>query len=386
LIGPRDNPNEHERDDVNQGENEPDLMDATDVPDSRRGKEQGLTRQQRREILDQLFAGDRNRTSNIVQFYSLTILSAVIATAGLILPSTSVVIGAMLISPLMTPILGISGAVIMGWPFRAARVAVRLVIGTTVVFAIGYLIPLLFRYPRGMRLTEEVLGRTNPEFADLIVALCAGMAAAYMMVRKEALAALPGVAIAVALVPPLCASGILAYLQEYPLAMEAFILYATNLTAIILAAGGVLLAMGFRPKMRDWRLHLRVGSGLAIAFFLVVTVATPLAYRTIADIGDLRDRSITMAVLDEWVGTDPIEILDVDVEDGIIQIEIFMNLPRSALIGRDQDFLKYLDPDHTIESLKTLLIEEIGKPIEVTVRATLGFSRHSCADAGDCRF
>jgi len=82
---------------------------------------------------------------------------------------------------------------------------------------------------------------------ELLIALSAGIAAAYMLVRRETLSILPGVTIAVALIQPLYVSGLLVYFKEYALAWNAFLLYATNLVAIILTAGTVLLLTGFKP-------------------------------------------------------------------------------------------------------------------------------------------
>ncbi len=333
-----------------------------------------LTPEQRREILDQLFFEGTARKPYVWQFYSLLSLSAMIAGAGLLIPSTAVVIGAMLISPLMTPILGISAAMIMGWPARTARVAARLVTATASVFAIGYLLPLLFRFPLEVRLPDEILGRTNPEAGDLLVALCAGTAAAYMMVRKEALSALPGVAIAVALVPPLSVSGILTYLEEYALAWEAFVLYGTNLAAIILTAGAVLLIMGFVPRVHDLRLHLRIGAGLAMALGLVVAVAIPLSDRTIKNISNLRDRTVAISAIEAWIGKNPIEIVDVDVEDDLVQIRVLVNLPIEAFYkGASDDLFAHIDPKTTLAALRNRLVRELGKPVEVTVRGSFGF-------------
>jgi uncharacterized membrane protein len=249
---------------------------------------------------------------------------------------------------------------------------------------VGYLIPLAFRYPKAMRLTDEILARTNPEIGDLLVALCAGIAAAYMMVRKEALSVLPGVAIAVALVPPLCASGALTYFQEFELAWEAFVLYATNLTAIVLTAGAVLLAMGFTPRVEDWRLHFKVGAGLVMAFMMVVTVAVPLAVRTIADVSDLQDRAVVVSVIDEWIGEAPIEIVDIDVEDDLIQIEVFVNFPSEAQYSREPNLSAFIGRERTVASLHEQVIKSLGKPVEVTVKGSFGFARTSCPADRDC--
>ena len=350
-------------------------------------KRRHLTPEQRREILDQLFFEGATRMPYVWQFYSLLSLSAMVATAGLLLPSAAVVIGAMLISPLMTPILGIAASVIMGWPVRAARVAGRLFLATASVFAIGYVVPLVFQLPLEVRLPDEILSRTNPEGGDLLVALCAGTAASYMMVRKEALSALPGVAIAVALVPPLCVSGVLTYLEKYALAWEAFALYVTNLAAIILTAGAVLLIMGFTPRVRDLRLHLKVGAGLAMAFVFVVLVAIPLAGRSIADISDLHDRAVAIPVIKNWIGKAPIKIIDVDVEDDLMQIRLLVNLPVEAFYkGQSGNLLATIDPKTTIDSLQRRLVKELGKPVDVTVKGSFGFWKSSCPATRDCYF
>lgn len=343
-----------------------------------------LTPEQRHEILEEFFFEGEERPAYAFQFYCLSSLSAVIAAAGLILPSTAVVIGAMLVSPLMTPILGIAAAMVMGWPQRAIRVIGRLTLGTILVFAIGYLIPLAFRYPSTMRLTDEILARTNPELPDLIVALSAGVAAAYMTLRREALAALPGVAIAVALVPPLCVSGILTYLSEFTLAWEAFQLYVTNLAAIVLSAAAVFLAMGFTPKRHNRRWQLRVGLGMATALILVLSVTVPLALRTIADISDLRDRAIAIDVVTEWLGDAPVEIVDVDVEADLIQIEVLVTLPAGSRSLSDLGLSRYLGPHRTIDTLQQRMVAALHKQVEITVVGSFGFWRSTCPASRTC--
>ncbi len=174
-----------------------------------------LSHEQRREILNQLFFEGEARMPYVKQFYSLLALAAIIATFGLMRNSTAVVIGAMLLSPLMTPILGVAASLVMGWPVRAGRVAIRLFFATLFVFGLAYLILFVFGVPTNIVIPAEIVARTNPKMAELLVGLCAGLAAAYMLVRKETVSALPGVAISVALVPPLCVAGLLTYFKEY---------------------------------------------------------------------------------------------------------------------------------------------------------------------------
>jgi len=339
-----------------------------------RPKRRSLSPEQRREILNELFFEGAARAPYIKQFYSLLTLAGIIATFGLIIDSTAVVIGAMLLSPLMTPILGIAASLVMGWPQRAGRVAIRLFIATAFVFGLAWLIPWIMQFPTSIHIPDEILGRTNPNFADLLVALCAGLAAAYMLVRKEAISALPGVAIAVALVPPLCVSGLLTYFTEYHLAWEAFVLYFTNLTAIVLMAGAVLLVMGFKPKVRDLRLHLRVTAGLMMASGIVALVAIPLGQRTFNDIRDLHDRVVAYRVIEDWIGENPVELIDVEVEDNLIQVKLLINLPFSSFPKSKQtDLRAYLTPEMTIEKLKQQLIETLNKQVNVSLKGTFVF-------------
>ncbi len=219
-----------------------------------------MSGEQRRDILDQLFFEGERHMPYVKQFYLLLALSALIASLGLVRSSAAVVIGAMLLSPLMTPILAFTASLVMGWPVRAGRTALRLFFATVFVMGIAYLLLFVFKAPTNVVIPAEVLARTNPKMAELLIGLCAGIAAAYILIHKETVSVLPGVAISVALVPPLCAAGLLLYLKEYALAWQAFILYATNLVAIILTAGIVLLITGLKPNVKDLKLNLRVAA------------------------------------------------------------------------------------------------------------------------------
>ena len=128
------------------------------------------------------------------------------------------------------------------------------------------------------------------------------------------MAILPGVAISVALIPPLCVSGLLTYVEEYALAWEAFVLYATNLVAIILTAGTVLLLTGFKPRVKDLKLDLRIAAGMTMITFFVALVAVPLTMRTINDIRDLHDRQVAISVIETGSEKTARKIVDVEVE------------------------------------------------------------------------
>lgn len=144
----------------------------------------------------------------VVRFSFLIVLSASIAGFGLLADSAGVVIGAMLVAPLMTPItLGIVLAVFVGW-------LVSLIAGGSVTDV--------------RELPDEVRARTFPGLLDLGIAVAAGAAAGYILPRRSTIGALPGVGIAVALVPPLTVVGITFELGLPSEAWNAFLLFRTS--------------------------------------------------------------------------------------------------------------------------------------------------------------
>jgi uncharacterized hydrophobic protein (TIGR00271 family) len=356
------------------------------------GDKHGLGRrrisdEQRQEILNELFFEGEERMPYVKHFYSLLTVSTLIACMGLVRNSPAVVIGAMLLSPLMTPILAFAAGLVMGWPVRSGRLAIRLFLATLFVFGLAYLLPFVFGVPKNVVIPTELLARTNPKMAELLIALSAGIAAALMLLRRETLAILPGVAISVALIPPLCVSGLLTYFNDYALAWEAFVLYATNLVAIILMAGTVLLLTGFKPRVKDLKLNLRVAAGMSVVTFFVALVAVPLTMRTFHDIRDLHDRQVAISVIDDWIGENSVEIVDVEVEDNLLQVFLLINLPIESLYKKRPAALKAnLSPEMTIDVLKQRLITVLDKEIDITLKGSFAFWRSTCQVPADCYF
>ncbi|MBW4077321.1 MAG: DUF389 domain-containing protein, partial [Acidobacteria bacterium] len=142
-------------------------------------------------------------------------------------------------------------------------------------------------------LTTEVLSRTSPDLRDLIVALAAGAAGAYATSREDISSSLSGVAVAVALVPPLSVVGFAVSIGRFDLARGALLLYVVNLFAIILVGAGVFLASGFVPRGRLRAASKRIRVGVAVVALALVAVAVPL---TIASV-----RSASRAQLSQTV-------------------------------------------------------------------------------------
>jgi uncharacterized hydrophobic protein (TIGR00271 family) len=281
-----------------------------------------LSDEQRRDVLGQLYAEGRERIPFLRRFTILLSLSVLIAVMGLASDSGPVVIGAMLVSPLTTPLLGLSGALVMGWPRRQLEALAVLVLGSLWAFALAYLALKAIPEPRAVTLqSEELLARTQPRLLDLGVAVVAGAAGAYVLVRREAVGALPGVAIAVALVPPLSAVGMMVELGQPELADDALLLYLTNLAGIVFAAAVVLLLAGWRPDTHDGRLPRGARLGLVLAALVVLAIAYPLGVVTSDRVADAVDRDDATRIAREWGDANGLRIRAVDVAARHVRVE-----------------------------------------------------------------
>lgn len=192
----------------------------------------GLTaedREEARQLIDES-GGPSSR------FWILLLLSTIIAAFGLLTNSAAVIIGAMIIAPLMGPIVA-SALAIDGGDYRLLAKALSAeVLGVIAAISLAALIGLL---PINFGVTQEMLARTTPTLYDLFIAAASGLAGGYAMVDKKVSSALAGVAISVALVPPLATSGLLIALGAYSSAWGAFLLFFANFLAIQIAAGVV---------------------------------------------------------------------------------------------------------------------------------------------------
>ncbi|MEN9922425.1 MAG: hypothetical protein RL097_702 [Candidatus Parcubacteria bacterium] len=182
-------------------------------------------------------------------YYYLVGLSTVMATLGLLLDSSSIVIGSMLIAPLMYPILGVSlGLVMMGTDISLLDRALRTLLKSLVAgLGLSIIAAFLFGGPESYS-TAEVLARTAPTHLHFLVALVAGAAVAYMLARPEWNDALPGVAIAVALVPPLATIGVGIAAMNAVIIKGATMMLFLNLFGIIVIAVLIFLLMNLSEK------------------------------------------------------------------------------------------------------------------------------------------
>ncbi len=230
-------------------------------------------------------------------FLVLVASSAVIATFGLLLDSPAVVIGAMLVAPLMTPIFSLSVALVRGRTALLRRALSTEAYGVGLSIGVAVVIGLIVPEPE---LTAEILARTQPTLFDLAVALAAGLAGAFAMVREEISPALPGVAIAVALLPPLATVGIGISMRRWDVAGGAFILFLANFVAIHLVGAGVFYLSGLVTHTVERNpLVLLRSFGVTLAVLAVMVVFLGLQLSEI--VHQERDARLAQQTLEQQV-------------------------------------------------------------------------------------
>jgi uncharacterized hydrophobic protein (TIGR00271 family) len=274
------------------------------------------------ELTDDLDLTSGDRWAKTSAFWTMLVLSAIIASAGVMTDSTATVIGAMIIAPLATPIMGIALGIAKAVP-RAIGPSVRYVVtGGLLVVAVGYVFPLFT--PGTMQLLDnpQITGRTSPGLLDLVAAVATGLAGSVALARRDVAAVLPGVAIAISLVPPLAVVGICLGEGAPGLAFGAFVLFASNLVAMVLAGTLVFAVLGYGGEGARAEGGSRRKAYVTIGVALTI-VAIPLLGNTIATyyIALLSER-VEVAAEDWLDGVDGASVEDVAFTGPTVSITI----------------------------------------------------------------
>ncbi len=269
-----------------------------------------------------------------LNFYLLLALAAAIATFGLLTNSAATIIGAMIIAPLMNPIASLAYALVVLSPRLIERAIFTLLTGVILVIVIAYFTTEVLGLAT---VGSEILGRTTPNSLDLGVALAAGAAAAFANTRRSIASALPGVAISVALVPPLSVVGIglclgqlgteIAVSQgvESSIAAGSFILFVTNLAGIVFSGSLVFLLQGYGSLKK-------AAIGLIVSLLGLSILLQPLGF----SLRQLYIRSTAMRTVfelrqnrpDLFPGTAKFRSIKSRYrKDGLLHLEVEMEVP-----------------------------------------------------------
>lgn len=180
-------------------------------------------------------------------YYSLLVLSSIIIAAGLLLANSAILIGGMLVTPVLTPILLLALGIVTAKP-RVIRTTSKLIAKSAgIVFAVSFLAALVFDVPDSEEFFSSALfnNTINAAFLYFVVAFASGIAATFAWIRKEISSMLPGISIAVSLVPPIALVGV--WLAQMNLDMARFFLlvFLFNLFGLIMSSMIIFSVLGF---------------------------------------------------------------------------------------------------------------------------------------------
>ena len=309
---------------------------------------------QRREII----ADITESSSPGFDYFLMVILSTSIATLGLITDSPAVIIGAMLVAPLMSPIIGIGLASMIGRRtllksalsavLRGALLAVGL---STLLTVINSYLPFVSLH----ELPQEIISRTHPSPIDLMIALAGGIAAAYSLTEERLSAALPGVAIATALMPPICTVGIGVALLDWDVAGGAFLLFITNAVTIAFAAAFVFFLRGFNPYPIDN--NRKLPPTLQFSALLIVILLIPLTYFSIDFVRQASEyRSISQILNEKVEAINNAELVDFTTNQENETISIDMTI-------RTNNPMRY----EQVIALQESIVDALNQPVSLRV-------------------
>ncbi len=281
-------------------------------------------------------------------YYMLLFLSGVISTLGLLAGSTAAIIGAMIVAPLMGPITGMAFAITMGNRRLLKRSGLAVFTGALLTVGTAYLICTII----GLNtLNSEILQRTRPTLIDLAIGLAAGAAGSFATTRREVADALPGVAIAVALVPPLSVIGIGLAFGNQSVFIGSMLLFVTNLAGIILSGGLVFI-------WQDYGSIKRAKRGLTASTLVIALLGIPLGLAMRDLVIEERARSLVSQLVRRETET----FKDTDVRQ--LRIRTYRDILTVDLeVAATADSISA----NQISLVHTFLEQKLGRPINLNV-------------------
>lgn len=316
----------------------------------------GVSAQRRHDVLAAMVRAIHDRADRAGYWFQLA-LAMGIATLGLVLDSTGVVIGAMLVAPLMGPIVHLAMGLVIGSSVLVLHAAVRVIASVVAVIGGACALTLLLPF---QETTREIAARGSPTALDLGVAAFCALAGGFSTIRPGAdtAATAAGTSIGISLVPPLCVVGFAIGTGATPLAEGAGLLFVTNLTAILFFCALYFALLGFRgsdsdpPTLdrasgpvdlaargarsllgRDYGVLMRVG----LPLILLAVVFVPLRRALSTVTWEVRTRGVVRALLNEAIPAGTAVQSHLDVAGGRITVRVVMvDHGRRAQTARDE--------------------------------------------------
>lgn len=297
----------------------------------------------------------RDSTRFSFSFITLLIGSSIVCTLGLLLNSTAVVIGGMIISPLMWPLMQTSIGVSYGRTTYIRRALIVLVVATLIALVTSVLIT--FVSPIKI-VNSEILSRTNPTLIDIVIALVAGGVAALAITQPKISESLAGVAIATSLMPPLCVSGIGMALMLTKVFWGGLLLYFTNIVSIIFVSVIVFIWLGLKTREEDGFQKRALG----LTAFILLIIAIPLfillrqvSFDSIAFSRAENSLERELADISEGIFISDLDVVVQDESSVVVEAEILVP---------DDVQISYEDR----QNIQAALVQELNAQVDLKLR------------------
>jgi uncharacterized hydrophobic protein (TIGR00271 family) len=254
------------------------------------------------ELKEKVFFEGESTNISLFNYVILLTLSTIISTYGVISGSSGTVIGAMIIAPLMTPIMATTLAIVMG-DSRRISVSLGIVVLSTIYVIILAILLSLWVSPMGIdfKINQEILPMSSPDIFALFVALASGAAGAFAICRKNINDTLPGVAIAISLVLPLTVVGISTAKGQWSDVIGSLLLFLTNFFAILVAGGAVMWISGVNPGWIDEKQSKTRRKTFLIAVICTIIIAIPLFFSGLDTLNHAKNNHDALLMTNEWL-------------------------------------------------------------------------------------
>lgn len=273
-------------------------------------------------VRDLLLFEEPELQARLVRFGALLVLASAIATFGLYADSVATVIGAMIVAPLMLPIMGLAFSISIGDGKAIVSSILVGLSGIVAAISVGYLLSFLVPDLIDVTQNTQIMSRTAPRLIDLLAALSTGLAGAFAIGRKDVSDTLPGVAIAISLVPPLANVGILLGAGRADLAGGSLLLFITNYLAILLTGSMVFGLMGFpRAALASVKPRFK-RTAIAIVVIMVIVVSVPLAFTSALTIRRSLVEQVAAEAAATWLEGSRYRVVSISADDELVDIVV----------------------------------------------------------------
>ncbi|MDD3006388.1 MAG: TIGR00341 family protein [Candidatus Pacebacteria bacterium] len=289
----------------------------------------------------------KSNAENDFDFYVLTIFAGIIITLGLIVDSSAVIIGGMLLAPLVWPILALSLGLVEGKSRLIQSSAYTLLKSALVIFLISFFMG--FISPDYSLSGSEFLARTSPTIFELFIAIAAGFVGAFIVAYPKLGSAIAGVVVAAALVPPLAVMGISMAHKDLALVGGAFLLYLSNLIAVTSAASLLFIIARFKGPVSESGQEKRKNN-LTWAILFLIVIAIPLAFLTDGAVTEKNRQTIVEETVTAKLADATIKEVGIESKEQIVTVNVTIEYPGE--LGSVQ-----------IEDIDRILSEKMGQTV-----------------------